>query len=112
MRDGDDVTVIDSAEPAGATVETTVLLEGELPGGYALRGPIEVVVWPEGTEAVADAPDLNVHAFGPDADAALANLATRVVDHFERLEEPGERLAPRMRRERDRLRALLIVPGA
>lgn len=113
MRDGDDVTVIEAAEPDGAAVvETTVLLDGELPGGCTLRGPIEVVVWLEGSEAVADAPDLSVHAFGADADAALANLATRVVDHVERLEELGERPSPRKRRERDRLRALLYVPDA
>lgn len=91
---------------------TATVLNGALPGGYALRSPVSVAVWREGTEVVADAPDLNIHAFGADADAAMANLGARIVDQYARLEDLGDRLAPRMARERDRLRDLLVAPRA
>jgi len=102
-----------TADIDGAPVSVTAaVLNGALPGGYVLRTPVNVDVWREGTEIVADAPDLNIHAFGADADTALVNLGTRIVDQLARLEELGDRLAPRMARERDRLRDLPVAPRA
>ncbi len=92
--------------------QARLVFEGPLPDGYELRAPVAVEVWREGGEVVADAPDLDLHAFGTDVDAALAALGVRIVDHLTRLEELGDGLAPRMLRERDRLRALVALPGA
>jgi hypothetical protein len=108
---GKDVAVVE-AETQPVAPAPTRRLEGALPGGYALRAPVRVTVWDEGADVVADAPDLDLHAFGDDADTAVANLGSRIVAHFERLEALENRLAPRMRRERDHLRDLLIAPGA
>jgi hypothetical protein len=83
-----------------------------LPRGYALKTPVSVAVWREGREYVADAADLNLHAFGPDEEAALTNLRERIVRHFERLEELGDRLASRLVTERNRLRDLLVAVDA
>ena len=94
------------------TAAEPCVLEGSLPGGYALRAPVRVVLWQEGAEVVADAPDLHLHAFGNDAEAALTILGGRIVDQFTRLDEMGERLAPRMMRERDLLRRHLVLPRA
>jgi hypothetical protein len=108
---GKDVAIV-ALETDPITPTTIHSMKGALPGGYALRSPIPVTVWDEGADVVADAPELDLHAFGGDADAAVANLGVRIVEHFERLEELGDRMAPRMRRERERLRDLLITPGA
>ena len=102
-----------AADVHGAPASVTAMvLDGGLPGGFSLRAPVDVAVWREGAEFVADVPDLNLHAFGADADTALANLRARIVDQFARLDELGDRLAPRMKRERDRLRDLLVAPRA
>lgn len=96
----------------GSSPERRLSIEGGLAGGYALRCPVAVTVWEEGAEVVADAPDLDLHAFGDDTDAAVMNLRARIVAHLARLEALGDRLAPRLRDERQRLRDLLIAPGA
>lgn len=86
----------------------TVTLEGALPGGHTLRSPVSVQVWLEGDgEYVADAVDLNVHAFGPDEDAALTNLRTQIVEHLAFLNEMGDNLAAGLVHDRERLRTLL-----
>lgn len=91
-------------------IPATVSEPGSLPGGYGLRSPIPVSVWPESGEFVADSPDVNIHAFGPSADEAVDNLGGQIVDQWLRLEAFGDRLAPRMSRDRDRLRALIVPP--
>ncbi len=83
------------------------LIDGNLPGGFALRCPIKVEVWREGEEYVAVAPDLLIHSFGANADEAVAQLRQDLVDQLRRLEELGDRLAPRMVAQRDRLRRSL-----
>jgi len=91
-----------------ASQAKTVTLEGALPGDHVLRSPVRVQVWLEGDgEYVADAIDLNVHAFGPDKDAALANLRAQIVEHLAFLNEMGDDLAPGLTADRERLRALL-----
>ncbi len=93
-------------------VPTSVLLQGELPSGYALQSPVRVVIWREGDEYVADPVDVDLHAFGSDAEAALNNLAERLVDQWRRLSELGEKLAPRTQAERERLSAVLVPVAA
>lgn len=83
-----------------------------LPDGYALRSPLRVSLWREGGEFVADSPLLDLHAFGDSTDAAVAHLGAQIVDQWLRLAELKDRLAPRMQRQRDRLRDLIVAPGA
>lgn len=105
-----DAAVLESE--TGSAPDRSLTIEGGLAGGYVLRRPVSVTVWEEGAEIVVDAPDLDLHAFGDDTDAAVMHLRARIVAHLERLEELGERLAPRLRDQRQRLRDLPIAPGA
>jgi len=85
-----------------------VTIEGALPGDHALRSPVRVQVWLEvDGEYVADAVDLNLHAFGSDEDGALTNLRAQIVEHLAFLNEMGDNLAPGLASDRERLRALL-----
>jgi transcriptional regulator with XRE-family HTH domain len=86
--------------------------EGVLPSDFFLDDRIAVETWREGSEYVADAPDLGVHAFGQSEEEAVANLGAQVVERLRRLEELGDRLTPRMTAQRDRLRELLAVAYA
>ncbi len=90
--------------------QTVAVLEGEIGQGYALRSPIQIALWREGREVVADAPDLNLHAFGHDTDEARRNLGASLIEQFRRLEELGDKLGPGLMAERDRLRQLLVTP--
>jgi hypothetical protein len=84
-------------------------IDGALADGLTLHEPVVVVTWKEGSEYVADATDLGVHAFGATEAEALTQLRSRIVEQFWRLEVLGDRLAPRMAAQRDRLRHALPV---
>lgn len=86
----------------------TLMLDGALAAGFVLRAPLPVRVWQEGEEYVADASEVNVHAFGPDEEGALANLRVQIVEHLAFLDEMGDNLAPGLTADRQRLRSLLI----
>jgi hypothetical protein len=90
----------------------TVFIDGRLSSGYMLAHPIRIDVWIEAGKFVADAPDLNVHSFGEDRDAAIANLCRLLVTHFERLDRRGDMLSPKMAEDRDRLRRVLVARHA
>jgi hypothetical protein len=81
---------------ADAPVEEWATIWGRLVGPYALRGPLQIHLWIENGEYVADAPALNLHAFGADRDDALSNLRERIVEEYEFLRSEEGRLAPRM----------------
>jgi hypothetical protein len=85
------------------------LIEGALLDGFVLHDRVAIDTWQEGTEYVADAPDLGVLAFGQSEDEAVANLRSQIVDQYRRLEDLGDRLTPRMAAQRDRLRHALAV---
>jgi hypothetical protein len=89
--------------------QNSKLIDGALPDGFALHNPLAVDFWREGTEYVASAPSIGVHAFGQSEDEAVANLRAEIVALYRRLEELGDRLAPRMVTQRDRLRQALAV---
>lgn len=89
-------------------VPIQTIIDGALPGGFALRDPVGVEVWQEGEEYVAAVPDLLIHAFGDSVDDALASLRHEIVAHRERLEDLGDRLAPRMAAQLNQLRRLVI----
>jgi hypothetical protein len=84
------------------------VIDGSLPGGFTLRDPVDVDVWKEGAEYVAAAPSLLIHAFGVSVDDAMANLRHEIVMQVRRLEDLGDRLAPRMVAQRDQLRRLVV----
>lgn len=94
------------------TESAQVVIDGLLPGGFALCSPVTVEVWHEGDEYVAAAPDLSVHAFGPTTEAAIASLRQTIVDIHLLLEDDSVRLAPPIVAQRDRLRSVLIANGA
>ncbi len=98
-------------DPDQVEIET-LLFDGPLPGGYLVSHPIEIHVWIEAGEFVADTPELNLHSFGEDRGAAIGNLAQLIVSHDERLERLGDKLSRRMIKDRDRLRIALCSPGA
>jgi hypothetical protein len=87
------------------------LISGELLGGFRLLLPLSVNVWREGDEFVAEQPDIPVHAFGTTAEDALSELKAALVEQRMRLDQLGDQLSPRFRRERDLLRGI-IVPDA
>lgn len=101
-------TVID---PDHSSMES-LLIDGTMPGGYLLRHPIQIHVWIEAGEFVADAPELNVHSFGEDRGAAIGNLTKLIVAHFERLERMSDLLSRGMTEDRDRLRNALVAQDA
>jgi hypothetical protein len=83
---------------AQTPVEEWTAIFGSLGGGYCLQEPVEVHVWADNEEYIADAPGLNLHAFGADREEALLSLRERIVEEFEflRSEADAGRLAPRM----------------
>jgi hypothetical protein len=83
------------------------MLSGALSEEYVLHRPVAVHVWPEDTVFVAATDEIDVHAFGETVDEAIANLRLEIAEHVVRLEVAGERLSPRLKRERDNLRALV-----
>jgi predicted RNase H-like HicB family nuclease len=88
-----------------ATSELWLFMDGSLPGGYRLVGPITVRVHREGDEYVAAVDQLPIHAFGATVVEATAALRDAIGRRVERLAELGERLSPAMQRDRDRLNA-------
>ena len=87
--------------------EERIDLRGRLDAELALRSPVAVRLWREADEYVADAPDLNLYAFGTTKDEAIAHLRVQIAEQHRRLEELGNRLAPPARVVADRLRAVV-----
>lgn len=92
--------------------EVFYLPPGELPGGRWLRGALPVHVRLEGAEFVARQPHLGVFAFGETSIIAVMNLVDEIADHHATLEAAGERLAPRLVRQRDLFRHLISAADA
>ena len=97
--------VSEPASPRGH--EERYSTQGELPGGYYLANALQVRVWIEGAEFVAEQPQLRVHAFGQDQIAAILNLREQLVRQLERLNAAGDKVGPRLTRDRDWLRKLI-----
>lgn len=87
--------------------EEWIPIIGELHSGYQLMEPLLVHVWIEGAEFVADAPAINLHAFGHDVDTALTALAEEIVDHYEWLEELGDAVSQGVAEDREFLRLIV-----
>jgi hypothetical protein len=85
---------------------------GDLPGGYRLRYALPVVVEIEASEYVAEQPQLALHAFGETPADAILSLRDEIVEHYTMLTEAGERVSPRLSRQRDEMRRVLAPPDA
>lgn len=114
-RGAQEVRLVEDAALAEADPEATfpgmrLTLDGVLPGGSELRRPAALVVRKGDGEVVTDAPALDLHAFGDDADGKLTNLRARMVAHPERLEEREERPARPPHDQRNLLQGLLSRP--
>lgn len=99
--------MVDESTPAEIRYNETIRLGGQLPRGYRLCQPIDVRVWIENDEFVADSEDLRVRGFGDDPDEAVAYLKDQIVDQFLRLREHQGQLAEPMRRTLARFEALV-----
>lgn len=100
------------AEAPANGYEEVFGLEGQMPGGYLLAERLSVRVIFVGTEFVAEQRRLDLHAFGDTAIEAVLNLRERVVQHYRRLEELGERLSPRLKEQRRLMGTLLLRENA
>jgi hypothetical protein len=83
-------------------------LTGDLSREFRLARPIRVEVWIEQGEFVADAPELNLHAFGADRTEALANLSLRVVEQRHGFQALRGRLSAQMKRDAAQLEAIVL----
>lgn len=92
--------------------EEWFLIKGKLPRGYVLRGAVMVHRWLEGSEFVAAAPMLNLHAFGVTPAIALAHLAEEIVAWVIQLETLGDMVSPRLSQERELLARTVAQPNA
>src|SRR3712207_3546245 len=96
-------------ETAADTPVVEVLqIEGDLPGNFVLSAPVRVEVWVENGEHVVDVADLNLHAFGTRRDEAIANVRVMLVEQHQRVEALRGRLSPSMRRDAERLTAIVL----
>ncbi len=87
-------------------------LSGVLIDGWALHEPISVYIYAEGDEFVATYDDpIPVNAFGATRDDAVAQLRQEIVEHLQWLDDAGDALAPRLIRQRERLRTLVERSG-
>lgn len=82
-------------------------IQGELPNGYYLGGAVPVRVWIEGSEFVAEQAELRLHAFGQDQVDAMPKLGEQLVRQLERLNAAGDKISPRLARDREWLRQLI-----
>ncbi|RIK35539.1 MAG: hypothetical protein DCC58_20370 [Chloroflexi bacterium] len=90
-----------------------VTISGSLDGAWELLDPISVYVYAEGDEFVATYDDpIPINAFGVTREDAIANLRTEIVEHLQWLEGADTALAPRLMRQRARLRTLVRRVGA
>lgn len=96
------------ATPARRYEPERYRIYGGLPRGYYLVRAVPARVWIEGSEFVAEQPDLRIHAFGADRVQALLNLGEGLVDQLELLLEAGERLGPALARDREWLKQLVV----
>jgi hypothetical protein len=100
----------DAGTPAG--YEECYAIAGELSPSHWLHRSLLVRVQIEGPEFVAEQPDLEIHAFGGNAIAAIMALRDEIVEQYERLSELGDQVAPRLKRQRELLASLLLPPDA
>ena len=82
-------------------------ISGEMPDGFWLHPALRVVVQREGSELVAEQPESHVHAFGESVTEAILSLRQSLVEHYQFLLGMGDKLAPRLARERDTLGTVL-----
>ncbi len=87
-------------------------ISGRLERGYWLREPIRVQVRLEGAEFLADVPELGLHAFGESPVQAILDLRAELVEQLTLLEEMGAKVAPRLARQREKLRSWVIPADA
>lgn len=93
--------------PESTIIDRWTHLSGELVDGYALCERVRVHVYPEGDEYVASLNDVPIIAYGSTQSEALHELRREIVEYIYLLEDAGERLSPRLRRERDHLRSIV-----
>ena len=96
-----------TAEAPTAAFEKRYYIQGQLPNGYYLGGALPVRVWIEGSDFVAEQPQLRLHAYGQDQVDAMLQLGERLVRQLERLNAAAEKISPRLARDRDWLRQLI-----
>lgn len=89
-----------------------VTFQSTIPKGFLtptlrLERALDVRVWPEGKEWVAAADEIGLHAFGTDPSSAISNLKREIAEYYLWLEGAGDRISPRLRREREQFRALV-----
>lgn len=80
------------------------VLAGDLDGGHRLCMQLPARLYREGNEHVASLVDYPINAFGATAEEAVAQLKREIVGHFLWLEDAGDKLTPRLAREREQLR--------
>lgn len=95
------------AEATTAAFEERYYIQGQLPNGYYLNGALPVRVWIEGSDFVAEQPQLRLHAYGQDQVDAMLQLGERLVRQLERLNAAGDKISPRLARDRAWLRQLI-----
>ena len=93
-----------AAEPLAEVLE----IDGQLSDRFQLARAVRVELWIEHDEFVADAVDLNLHAFGATRAEALSSLRLHIVEQRERLISRRDRLSPRMALQADQLEALVL----
>jgi hypothetical protein len=93
---------------AGEPYVEVLHLDGDLPEGFKLSGPIRIEVWIENDEYVADAVDLDLHAFGTTRDEALEHVRSLIVEQHQRLGTLRGHLSPLMQKQAARLAAIVL----
>lgn len=90
-----------------SSYEELYRIQGNLGAGLYLQYQLPVRVWIEGAEFVAEQKGLRLHAFGDSQTEAILNLREEIADHYQRLEQRGDRLSPALKKDRAILRKLL-----
>lgn len=84
--------------------EERYFMRGTFPGGRWLHHPLAVRVAIEASDYVAEQPQTAVVGFGASPMEAIMDLRNSLAEHYEELEAAGEKLSPRLMRQRDWLR--------
>jgi predicted RNase H-like HicB family nuclease len=93
---------------AGEPLVEMLSIEGGLSDDFVLRSPVQIEVWQEGGEYVADVPDLELHAFGATREEALSNVRAAIIEQHQRFQQLQGRLSPLMQQDAARLAAIVL----
>ncbi|MGH2616096.1 MAG: hypothetical protein ACRDJC_12710 [Thermomicrobiales bacterium] len=94
--------------PAGEPLVEILHIDGNLPGDFRLSRPLRIEVWIENDEFVADAADLDLHAFGATRQEALENVRSLIVEQRQRIDALRGHLSPLMQMQAVRLAAIVL----